>query len=286
MIFKENGRHGYLKHAALFLLVFFTTSVAFAARVDTVKIYSQAMKQYLKCVVVAPAAYDGHKSFPVVYLLHGYSGSYNNWIKRVPDITNYADEYQLIIVCPEGGYSSWYFDSPVDDSLRYETFVAREVPAFIDSRYKTIASREGRAITGLSMGGHGGLFLAWKHAGFFGAAGSMSGALDLKPFKAKYQMTDILGDTLNNKLYTNWSVVNMYKAKPVMPLSLIIDCGTSDPFISSNRQLHTELMNLNLEHDYIERDGGHDWSYWRNALPYQLLFFHRYFTNKEGSTST
>ena len=286
MILKENRRYGYLKHAALFLWAFFTTAFAFAGRVDTVNIYSHAMKQNLKCVVVTPTVYDGQKTFPVVYLLHGYSGSYNNWIKRVPDITNYADEYQLIIVCPEGGYSSWYFDSPVDDSLRYETFIAREVPAFIDSRYKTIASREGRAITGLSMGGHGGLFLAWKYAGFFGAAGSMSGALDLEPYKAKYQMTDILGDTLNNKLYTDWSVVNMYKAKPAMPLSLIVDCGTADPFISSNRQLHTELINLNVEHDYIERNGGHNWAYWQNALPYQLLFFHRYFTNKEGSPST
>ena len=150
----------------------------FAGTVDSVNIYSAAMKRSYKAVVIKPNVYNtGKGRFPVVYLLHGLGGSYNNWISRVPQLKAHADKYNLIIVCPDGAVSSWYYDSPVDSTMRFETYVAQELPAAIEKRYRTIQDRTGRAITGLSMGGHGGLFLGFRHADFFGACGSMSGAL-------------------------------------------------------------------------------------------------------------
>lgn len=80
---------------------------------------------------------------------------------QVPALKEYADQYQMMLVCPEGN-NDWYLNSPEIDSLQWETYVAEEVPAYIDSHYSTKASREGRAITGLSMGGHGGLYLGLK----------------------------------------------------------------------------------------------------------------------------
>jgi S-formylglutathione hydrolase FrmB len=252
-----------------------------AATVDTVSVYSNAMHKTFNCVVIKPDSYKkkSHK-FSVVYLLHGYSGKYSDWIKKVPDIKVEADQLQVLIVCPDGGFSSWYFDSPVDSSMRYETYIALEVPAYIDQHYRTINDRDARAITGLSMGGHGALFLGFRHADIFGACGSMSGGVDLNDSKAKFDVMKRLGDTIQHA--DNWqkySVINVIENRPQQTLAIIFDCGVSDFFYEGNKSLHKKMLNLKIQHDYIERPGQHDWNYWANAVQYQLLFFRRYFDN-------
>jgi S-formylglutathione hydrolase FrmB len=267
----------YLIILSFLSLVSAGTSVQ-AASVDTVSIYSRAMHKSSKCVVILPESYKNNANrFPVVYLLHGYSGDYSNWIQKVPGLKSYVDEFQLIVVCPDGNYDSWYLDSPVDSTLRYETYIAEEVPHYIDSAYHTLAEKKDRAISGLSMGGQGALSIAWKHPEFFGAAGSMSGVQDLSPYKNGYDLKKILGDTLENALFAQNSVVNTVTEIPYASQALIIDCGVRDPFIKTNRQLHAELLERKIPHDYIERNGTHNWAYWSNAVGYQLLFFHTYF---------
>lgn len=265
----------------VFLLAFLSQGCfnqSFAASVDTVNIYSKAMQKSIKCVVITPESYRNEVNrFPVVYLLHGYGGSYSNWIQRVPDIKNYADEFQMIIICPDGAKDSWYIDSPEDNTSKYETYVAQEIPSFIDSAYRTIAERSSRAITGLSMGGHGGLLLAWRHDAFFGAAGSMSGAVDLVSLASKYGLMKVLGDTTSNEKFYKYSVLNVVKEKINNLPVVVFDCGINDPFIEANRTLNQELLSLKIPHTYIEREGTHNWDYWRNAIGYQLMFFHKYF---------
>lgn len=266
------------KGSILFLLIVFS-NVLRAAVVDTVSINSASMKKSIKTVVIKPNAYAaGEQRFPVVYLLHGFGGRYNNWIQRVPQLQQMADDLQLIIVCPDGAKGSWYFDSPVDSSYRYETFVGTEVPAFIDARYKTIADRKARAITGLSMGGHGGLFLGFRHADRFSACGSMSGALHVTVIRKGYEVEHRLGDTLTNQKYWNdWSVLNVIDQKPVEPLAIMIDCGTEDMIFPMSKLVHEKMLRLKIPHDYTERPGKHDWNYWSNAVQYQLLFFSKHF---------
>src|ERR1043165_121306 len=109
-----------------------------AAIVDTVVIRSNAMQKEFKCVVIQPSLLqDETIPVPVVYLLHGYGGWYSNWLIRVPELKDYADQYKLMIVCPDGA-NSWYFDSPVDPAMRYETYISQEVPAYIESHYAVI----------------------------------------------------------------------------------------------------------------------------------------------------
>ena len=136
-----------------------------ASTVDTVSIYSTAMHKEYKCVVIQPTVFpDKNAPLPVVYLLHGHGGWYANWIIRVPQLKDYADQYQLMIVCPDGGYNSWYLDSPLDSTVRFETYVSKEIPDYIDTHYNTIKDRKARAITGWSTGGHGGLYLGFRNA--------------------------------------------------------------------------------------------------------------------------
>ncbi len=274
--------NGLSRFVFVFLLLFGNVLHSLAAEVDTISIYSAAMKKSSKCVIILPESYkaDQEKHFPVVYLLHGYSGNYSNWISKAPGLADYADQYNFIIVCPDGDYSSWYFDSHVDANSRYRTYIGVEVPAWIDSAYQTIPNRNGRAISGLSMGGHGAIYLAWNFPETFGAAGSMSGAVDLMPWKGKYRLEKILGDTTNSNAFYNYSVVNAVKRPLVNFPALIIDCGINDSFINDNRLLHSNLISLEIPHDYIERPGKHNWDYWQNSVSFQLLFFHHFFEKK------
>lgn len=258
---------------------FFLAINSYAATVDTVSIYSNAMHKDFKCVVIKPASYKKKKeSYPVVYLLHGYSGWYSNWLIREPQLKEYADEYNLMIVCPDGGNSSWYFDSPVDSTMKYETYIGKEVPDYIDAHYNTIKKRTSRAITGLSMGGHGALFLAFRHADTFGACGSMSGGVDLNYSRNKFDIMKRIGDTIQNA--DNWKkyiVMNVIENYPKDSLAIIFDCGTEDFYYEANHKLHEKMLQLKIPHDYTERPGKHEWAYWRNSIQYHLLFFRNYF---------
>lgn len=268
-----------MKNKLLLLVAIVNTLNASSAVVDTVSIFSNVMQKEFKAVVIKPDTYKQKKSgFPVVYLLHGHGGWYANWIIRVPDLKQQADIYNLIIVCPDGDYNSWYLDSPIDSTVRFETYIGKEVPAYIDSHYNTIKDRRARAITGLSMGGHGGLFLGFRHADIFGACGSMSGGVDLRPFPKNWQLVQKIGDTLNYA--DNWkkySVINIIENYPKDSVAIIIDCGTEDFFFTVNHTLHEKMLKLKIPHEYIERPGKHDWAYWRNAVQFQLLYFKNYF---------
>ncbi len=250
-----------------------------AATVDTVAIYSNTMHRSIKTVVIRPDSYASSvKKYPVIYLLHGAFGSYANWVTKVPHVKTLADQYQVIIICPDGGYTSWYFDSPVDSGYQYETFVAKEVPVYTDTHYRTIADRKGRVITGLSMGGHGSLFLAFRHSDLFSACGSMSGALDITVITQKYDLGKRLGDTIaNRKYWHDWSVLNVIDQYPKDSLAIIMDCGTEDRIVAMNRAVHEKMLRLHIPHDYTERPGEHSWAYWSNAIDYQFLFFKKHF---------
>ncbi|MGA0559004.1 alpha/beta hydrolase [Larkinella sp. VNQ87] len=261
----------------LVLFVLFCQTVL-ASKVDTVETYSPSMKKTIKAVVLTPDSYTNGQAFPVVYLLHGHSGNYADWVKKAPSVLKAADTYQTIIVCPDGNFSSWYFDSPADPAWKYETYVSTELVTWVDSRYKTIKDRKGRAITGLSMGGHGALYLAFKHQDVFGAAGSMSGGVDIRPFPNNWDMAKRLGPYAQYPdRWEQHTVINLLHLLTPNSLALIIDCGTEDFFFRVNNELHEKLLYRNIAHEYITRPGAHNWPYWNNAVHAQLLFMRHYF---------
>ena len=258
------------------ILLFFYFSVSFAGTLDTLRIPSAAMHKTLSAVIILPDGYqNSDQAFPVVYLLHGYSGSYKDWPAHI-DLRPLADRYGFILVCPEGGYDSWYLDSPVDSTSRFETYITKEVISFIDTHYRTVRKKSGRAITGLSMGGHGALYLALRHPQLFYAASSMSGGVDLTFWPQKWGKAKWLGPY--QEFPQRWkqnSVVNMVNDFKTGRLAIMLDCGVDDFFINSNRMLHQELLKAKVPHDYVERPGKHTWAYWTNALEYHILFFRK-----------
>lgn len=263
-------------------------TLSFGAKVDTLDIPSAAMNKTYRAAVVLPDAYAKSKTaFPVLYLLHGGGGEFSDWLKQTPDkmlLHKLADQYKFIIVTPEGERLGGYLDSPVQEDNKFETYITQEVLTKIDNTYRTVQNRKGRVITGLSMGGHGALYLATRHPDLYCAAGSMSGALDLDPAnwsisaefaeQIKPGFERILGplDAEPNH-YAAHSVVNMVEKIRKNDVKLIIDCGVEDFLLEPNRELHRRLVYAKVPHVYMEMPGAHTWDYWENSLPYHILFF-------------
>ncbi|WP_294079905.1 alpha/beta hydrolase [Proteiniphilum sp. UBA5384] len=270
------------KFTVVCLALAFSTAGVFSATVDTLNVFSEKMNKKIKVVVIKPQTYGGEKTFPVLYLLHGYGGRYDNWLTKVPHIKELSDQYEMMIVCPDGSIGSWYLDSPEDQASQYETFISKELVENVDKNYKTVPSREGRAITGLSMGGHGGLYLGFRNQYIFGACGSMSGGVDIRPFPNKWDISKRIGT--QREYPERWeknTVMGLLHLLTPDALKIIIDCGTEDFFFDVNERLHNELLYRNIPHDYITRPGGHNWGYWSNAVKYQVLFFNEYFRSRQ-----
>ena len=253
--------------------------MASAFKLQEVKVYSEAMNKDVMASVITPDSYDGTKVYPVVYLLHGFSDTHTKWAEG-GHIGKLADQYDVMVVMPDGGYSSWYFDSPVMPEYKYETFVAKELIAYIDSNFKTIADRRARAITGNSMGGHGALYLTIRNQDVFGNVGSLSGGVDIRPFPENWHMSQRLGTIQEHpENWENNTVINMtHLIKP--GLNITFECGTGDFFYEVNCNLHKKLLEEKIPHEYYERPGYHNWTYWFNAIKYQFLFFNDRFVRE------
>src|SRR5438445_2387379 len=126
------------------------------------KLQSKLMAREMPYRIILPKDYAASKAhYPVVFLLHGLSGHYTNWIDKTK-LADYAAEHQFIIVTPEGN-DGWYTDSVSVVSDKYESYIIKELIPEIDKNYRTIADREHRMIAGLSMGGYGGMKFGLKY---------------------------------------------------------------------------------------------------------------------------
>lgn len=273
------------KHFVIVTFILLIGNLGFSAHVDTLQIVSKSMNKTYNAAVVTPNSYSKSKAkYPVVYLLHGAFGHFRDWLKSTPNknaVKDLADQYNLIIVMPEGETFSFYIDSPVNKESQFETHITQEVIQKVDASYRTIATKNGRVITGLSMGGHGALYLSSRHPELFCAAGSMSGAVDMNMMlnpegieRTKKLLGPILGDEVTSpEAYKRYAVIDKIDLIKINQMPLIIDCGVDDFLNESNRELRRRLLYNKIPHEYTERPGAHTWEYWENALPYHLLFF-------------
>lgn len=254
---------------------------SWAAKVDTLNVYSAAMDKEIPVIAVSPdKALNGEKC-PVVYLLHGFGDDGTKWTTMKPNLPDIADKEGLIFICPAANRDSWYWDSPKVAESRYETFVSKELIAYVDSHFPTFPTSAKRAVTGLSMGGHGAMWLAIRHKDVFGAVGSMSGGLDIRPFPNNWGMKKYLGERDENlEVWNNHTVINQLDRLKDGELAIIIDCGVDDFFYDVNKAVHERLVTQKVSHDFISRPGGHNNEYWSNSLDYQILFFQKFFQKK------
>lgn len=267
-----------LRILASILIYIACAAAALAATVDTLSVPARFIEGPMQVAVVRPDVADAGKRCPTVYILHGYDGDYRTWLGITrPDLPALADRYGMIFVMPDGR-DSWYWDSPEHPEMQMESFFTRELVPYIDTNLPTLPSPDQRAITGLSMGGHGALWLAMRHPDIFGSAGSMSGGVDIRPFPKSWKMASWLGS--KNAHPERWNSHTVATLAPTVKpgsLNIIFDCGTDDFFAGVNRELHERMLKAGIPHDYTERPGKHTHKYWANSILYHLLFFNEAF---------
>ncbi len=250
---------------AVVTLILFS-SVSARSRIDTVRFQSKLINTTLPYNVILPTDYDTARStrYPVLYLLHGLSGHYSDWVSRT-NIADYAAQYRLIVVTPEGN-DSWYIDN-------YETYILQELIRDVQQRYRTIEARYGRAIAGLSMGGYGAIKFGLKSPHTFALAASMSGAFGITRFTdeqvpASWRESLKLFGTIGSetrKANDLFEIIGKLSPERVRSLPYFyFDCGTEDsPLIfPQNRELAVLLSEKKIPHEYRELPGDHSWAYW------------------------
>lgn len=227
------------------------------------------------CWIFTPANYDANpgKQYPVVFLLHGWSGNYHQW-DDIMGCQSYADKYDFILVCPDGLYDSWYINSPALPNSQFEDFFMKELEPYVSKEFRT--DKKNFFITGLSMGGHGALYLFSRYPDFFCSAGSLSGAVDLNNCSTSYGIKEHFGlkeDASDKAILDKYSVEYSLESIQKSGKEIIFSCGTSDFFYDINNQLRKSCDKMGIKATYITSPGGHDYTYWKANINAQLLFF-------------
>ena len=254
------------------------------ARVEDWTLQTPALLDPTRVRVLLPAGYaaDAGRRYPVLYLLHGADSDYRSWT-RYGDAQAITAHAAMIVVMPDGGPNGWYTDwyqgaRPVQP--RWETYHVGELVPWVDATYRTIATRRGRAIAGLSMGGYGALSYAARHPATFAAAASFSGALEVGS-------ADAWGERSTNQARWRAHLPISLAARlrslalvelrtgdgrpgPLDPRGTKPGCGACalERYLhSSNVRLHARLRALGIRHVWDDYGPGtHDWPYWRRDL--------------------
>jgi putative tributyrin esterase len=233
--------------------------------------------------VLLPSDYETvSRRYPVLYLLHGLTGNENDWVMR-SRLTEYAARYHLIIIMPGVG-DTWYANSATDPRARYEDVIINDLIPYVDSHYRTVASREGRAIAGLSMGGLGAMKFALRYPQLFAFAGSFSGAFDVplrvslgkKPSaRILKELRSIYGDEKSRTRLDNdvFALLNQSLPKGTHFPYLYVSVGQSDPLpeVSDSNPRFAQALNAHkLKFEYNPRPGTHDWHFWDSEIELML----------------
>lgn len=259
----------HLKTRAFYcsVIVFFVILTLNAGNIEKVIIPYVPKKLPLHALVVTPDSYQNtSQRFGVIYLLHGYSSDYSLFSK-ISDLDEYADRYQVIFVCPDGYYRSWYLDSPVDSTMQFAAYIIRTVIPYVDSLYKT-KQEKARALLGTSMGGHGALTLLARYPDMFIGGISISGILDLTAFAHKWDIEQVLGVYQHNReVWERNSFITLMDTLVHKNKFIVIDCGKQDFALQINRSAHKKMQQLGIVHHYYERPGNHSYRYVQKVLP-------------------
>ncbi|HEU4455864.1 MAG TPA: alpha/beta hydrolase family protein [Longimicrobium sp.] len=242
-----------------------TAPVPDTARIRIVSIPG-SLPQPRNAVVVLPAGYhQSARRYPVLYLLHGHDGGHRNWMERT-NLLAYTAHLPLIVVLPDAG-NSWYANSVARPEEKFEDYVAREIPAYIDQHFRTLTFREARYVAGLSMGGYGALLFGLKHPARFSLAGSFSGALMAAREASYVTATEAFGPAGHPSRTANDLLALAREARIPDGTHFYLDTGSADRVMPSNRELAQALSARPLSYEYHEVPGAHTWEYWNRRLP-------------------
>lgn len=252
---------------------------------ESLSFQSNKLGKKVSYSIYLPSDYNtSQRTYPVLYLLHGYSDNETNWIHsgQMKSIADQAIASQkavpMIIIMPDA-WDTWYVNQ-YDGKASYEGMFFEELIPYMEKTYRILSRQENRAIAGLSMGGYGSLLYSLHHPEMFCACIPLSAAIfDDKAMNARKERAN---QDLFNRLFgpedEHWqknSVLNILSnldKKNLPRIRYYIDCGDKDGLLDGNFQAHQIMREKGLQHEFRVRNGGHSWTYWRSALPEVLKF--------------
>ena len=266
--------------------------VPLPSNVEERRLSSKLMGREMPYRVILPIKYADTKDarYPVIYLLHGLTGHYNNWTE-LTKLVNYASALSSIVVTPEGE-NGWYTDHSSKPNEKWESYIVNELIPEIDKNFRTTGSREKRAIAGLSMGGYGSLKFGLKYPGKFILVGSFSGALGAASYSEK-AIPGAIGRTIDGifgpigsdtrKSNDIFEIVRNLTPEKTKSLPFIyLDCGTEDFLFQNNREFVSLLIEKKIPHEYRQLPGAHNWQYWDKQVQEFLRLADRTFGGIES----
>lgn len=264
----------------IILFLVFSVNAQNAPKVADFKLNSKLMSREMPYRVIFPSGYNQKNenvNYPVLYLLHGLTGHFNNWSDKTK-IAEFARNYKFILVMPEGD-DGWYSDAANAPNDKYESYIIQELIPEIDKKFRTKSNRENRVIAGLSMGGYGSIKFGLKYPEKFVLVGSFSGALGAASISLKTigngwkALTDSIkkvydaDDSQTRKDNDIFKIVREIPNEKIKSLPFIyLDCGTEDGLIQSNREFNLLLAEKKIPHEYRELPGKHDWIFWNSQV--------------------
>lgn len=293
-----------MKKATLILSILALTLMASAQTGivrDQLSMYSNILGMDRNYAIYLPPDYEtSERSYPVLYLLHGGGDDQTGWV-QFGEVLHIADKAILsgkatpmIIVMPDANAKQRGYFNDLKDDWRYEDFFFVEFLPYIEDTYRIKKEKRYRAISGLSMGGGGTFMYALHHPELFSSACPLSascGPLSLEDMKSQMQRRNWTGTEKEMEAwYLRHSVLELIKALPDQTdatpgdrsqvVRWYIDCGDDDFLYEGNSLVHIAMRKKGIPHEFRTRDGGHTWTYWREALPEVLSFvsdaFHQY----------
>lgn len=232
--------------------------------IKDLEIKSTAMKQTMRYSVWLPPKFKAENSYPILYLLHGAGDTNNSWLENTTDMFGVhggnaaaiaakyvkANGVPMIIVMPDAQLTFY-----IGESGSYETFMFQELMPKVESEYKFSGKR---AVAGLSMGGFGTLYYALTYPQKFTYAYAMSPATSINWLGINVTM-----DQMKEKAAA-LANVNPHAG-------FTIEVGNQDTTVSNADALVlSNAINQVTPCEWIARDGGHTWDFWRACLPKAL----------------
>jgi len=262
-----------------------------ASEIHEMTMHSDALEKDMKMSVYLPKGYSSSAKYPVLYIIHGYSGSYSDSFTYW-DINKTADRLiaegkiePVIIVSPQLD-NSFGINSSVEASSmdgddpqyaryegRYEDYIMQELLPFIDEQFSTSADKEHRWIGGISMGGFISLHTAFRHPASFSKVGGHSPALYLDHQTGYSSVIRWLYP--DEEARAARDPLQLAKSANLEGMEIYLDCGDKDgyQFYQGAAKLDELLKKRQLQSEYHLYPGEHDHEYWRTHLEEYLLFY-------------
>ena len=262
---------------------------------DNKSIPSKILKGDRKYAIYLPPGYEtSERSYPVLYLLHGATDNHTGWV-QFGEVQHIADKAILegtatamVIVMPDADTGKMGYFNTISGDWNYEDFFFQEFLPTIEKTYRIKTEKRYRAVAGLSMGGGGSFMYALHHPELFSSACPLSayiGPLSLDDAKAgiKKSNPEITDEGKIKTYFERHNALELIKLIPddqKKAVKWYIDCGDDDFLYEGNCLVHIAMRKKEIPHEFRIRDGAHNWTYWRDALPTVLGFVSETFHQK------